>query len=279
MYAHATGTSTYSVHLFTTGYKAVKWVISWHDSDSGAQGHNPITYTNSNGFANPSEFTYSYLGHATAPITAVATDANNDTATAYFALSDTFGSYPTQEAGESLAFPYNYQGTLSQVASVTDLNDTSTRENDVFYGYTYVASAYKVGTGPVVFGVTQFDPQGNINAAWGNNGTLEIQFDSSGDVPYGIGISARGGFLVVVGQCGTGWAIGEVTTNDLNGILSNYGSVDAQLPSTAGSTFETGRADAVAFDSSDGVRGRPFSTCWRRFSFEAISRSCTIIWG
>lgn len=233
----------YDLNLFTTGgYTITKWVVYWNDPNGSAS----VTYTNGSGFTNPYTVSYTYQSAyqsglpfgPSAPIKVVATASDGTTtATGYLGTDSNFGSTPS-DTGKSLFTESGNSGTASHPVSALDPST----------GDIYTANEYKPSSGRSTyeFSVTRSTPSGAVDTNWGSSGTLAFYFDSSNDVPTCIAVAEDGGYVIVGGNCGTGWAVAILETGYQTS-THNYGLVDSQTSPS----FQSGHVNALAYDATD----------------------------
>ncbi|HZL38581.1 MAG TPA: hypothetical protein VFC78_24955 [Tepidisphaeraceae bacterium] len=237
-------TSTFQMEITPTGGTPSKYVINWNDP-----GGIKSQTINSPGSA-PYRATHPYTEAYTGPITVVATSTTNATATAYFALSSSFGNFQgVQGTGAAIYNPYG--NTISVGQTFAAMDNVS---GDVLNGDVFVAGAYSIGAGSY-FGVTAF-LNGQVDSRFGsingvqNNGTFVVpQFGGGGDVPLAISVGSNGsnGVIAVAGKCATGFAVALISTV-YDQPSKTYGVWLWNTPSY----FEPGQANGVEVDSTDG---------------------------
>lgn len=247
---------TVTVILWTTGGKASQYVVYWNDTNSG--GSVSQTFTGPTD-GSPLTKSYTYHGAYTGPITSVATlSGSSTTATAYYALDGSFGTFQASGTG---ATRWNPNGNTGSVGQTSALVDTIGGSFDTLLGDLFVAhSYYPSGGGGPLFAVTafangQFDSRfGTINGTTANNDTYVVpSFGGGSDIPLGITVAKDGDsgvYLIVVGKCARGWAMCEINTEQTAGLTGTYGNAVWNIPSGSG-TFDSGQANAAVVDTTD----------------------------
>jgi hypothetical protein len=199
--------TSYTVDLYTTGGTASQWVVHWGDGLTD-------TYSSSN-FAIPYPATHTYGSAGNYTITGTATKTGTSTtSTAYFGLSDAFGTLSFQQSGRTSFTPNGASGDARGEAMVVDHSGSGSSTN----GDIYVAGRY--GT---QFGITRFTSSGLVDTTgWGNQGTLVLPHFLTGtdtDIPYAMDIADDGQHIAVVGKDSSGWAVAivDITLNQNKG--------------------------------------------------------------
>ena len=264
-YMSASGTgsfaSTYYVNLYTDGGAASKWVVNWQDGS-------PLETINASTYSGTFPTTFS-VGHSytspdgpTAAIAAVATlSGSGTTATASFALSQSYGSYQFQNSGRST---FNVSGdTIGQDFTAVDPNNDYNE---------YVAFDYNPGGGSYnVIAVAKFNDQGEIDDSWGDsahgsggNGIFYFQTNDSGnDTVYGIAVGD--GYVCVVGTCPNGWLVEMI--NEAENPLYD----DGKLGYDVGGAIE----GTAAFSSATGTGSAATAVCYYTSNYFLVGGSDT----
>ena len=251
---------TVTVILWTTGGKASQYVVNWNDPNTN--GTISATYTAPSD-GSPLTKSYTYKGAYTGAITTVATlSGTNTTATAYYALDGSFGTFQASGTGATRWNPNGNTNTVGQTSAVVDTigGGSDPLLNDVFVAHSY----YPTGGGGPLIGITALSAYGQFDSKFGsynnaaNNGTYVVpSFGGGSDVPYAMAMAVDGGanaiFLIVVGKCSRGWAICVINTERNNNVSgTNYGNPKWDLP--IGSTpLDGGQANAVEMETTDGT--------------------------